>query len=222
MAAGRTKILGALNWPNRISFFRLLGIVPFVVLLIYQRQWGPPARYAALALFVAMGLSDFLDGRLARRLHLCTRLGAILDPLADKTLIICAVVLLALPASAMPGAPLSAWVVVLVVGKDLWVMVGFVVTVLVTNRFRVHPTVAGKACTVGQFVMVSFFLVAPDLNALCEPLGTRIAQGLSWGAAALSLLAAVSYTRLGLEFIGQAQKPLEDAGGRPPRRDEAP
>lgn len=211
MEPERIKPWRALTWPNRISIFRLLLVPPFVVLLLHQHplDW---ARHAALGIFLVMAVSDFIDGALARKLNERTRLGAILDPLADKTLIICAVVLLSLPGSAVPGAKLPALVVVAVIGKDLWVIAGFFVVYLVTDRVRVRPTPAGKLCTLGQSVMVSAILLAPELNELAGPAGVRagsvLAGTMGWIVAGLSLLAGVSYTRLGLRFIVQDAKPL--------------
>lgn len=212
--ADKPKVWRSLNWPNRISLLRLVMVAPFSVLLMNQHAW-PYARHASLAIFVVVALSDFVDGLLARRLQAKTRLGALLDPLADKALIICAAVLLSLPASAVsPDLRLPNWVVVAIVGKDLWVIAGFLVIYLVTDRFRVHPTALGKACTVGQVTMVAGTLLAPDLNRLGAHLGTRLVACMGWAVAALCVLAAVSYTRLGLSFVVAEQKPLHnhDAG----------
>ena len=204
-----------LNWPNRISLLRLLLVAPFVLLLLYQRvlPWG---RYAALATFVVMGVSDLIDGLLARRLICRTRLGAILDPLADKISIVCAVILLSHPGSAVPGAQLPRWLVVVVVGKDLWVVIGFLVVYLVTDHFRNRPTWSGKVCTVGQIVMVGFTLLAPELNWLSPGLGGWVVTGLSTAVMGLCILAVISYTRLGLRFIATEGKPLEEVV--PPER----
>lgn len=199
-----------LNWPNRISIIRLLMVAPFVILLVNQHDW-PYARYAAMAIFAGMAMSDFLDGILARRLNARTRLGAILDPLADKVLIICSAVLLALPETSPDGLRLPSWTVVFIVGKDLWVILGFLVVYLVTDRFIIHPAKAGKACTVGQVVMVMCFLAGPDLNRLADNLGSRIALGASWVVAGLCAIAVISYTRMGLAYILKEQKPLEDS-----------
>ncbi|MFA6134201.1 MAG: CDP-alcohol phosphatidyltransferase family protein [Phycisphaerae bacterium] len=207
------KAWHGINWPNRISLMRLLMVPPFVVLLMKQQQWGP-ARYMAMAIFFIMAVSDFLDGILARRLNVRTRLGAILDPLADKVLIICSAVLLSLPGSSPPGAQLSDWIVVAIVGKDLWVIIGFLVIYLVTDRFLVRPSVAGKACTVAQLVMVLLVLLAPDLNALRAGLGSQVADWMSWIVAGMCALAVLSYTRMGLVFVGHEGKPLEEGGGK--------
>jgi cardiolipin synthase len=208
----------SLNWPNRITILRLMLVAPFVVLVMNQNQprWEA-ARHAALVIFLVMAVSDLVDGTLARRLNARTRLGAILDPLADKALIICSVVLLSLPRSAVPGAQLPDWVVVVIVGKDLWVIVGFLVICLVTDRFRIQPTGVGKACMDAQLIMVMLVLLAPELNRLAEGLGARLAGVASWTAAAISVLAVISYTRLGLGFIAEGAKPLEEA----PRKEQA-
>ncbi len=199
---------GSLSWPNRISILRLLMVVPFIVLVMNQHDW-PGARYYALGIFLVMAFSDLADGILARRLNAKTRLGAILDPLADKTLIICAAVLLALPNSAVPGAKVANWVVVAIVAKDLWVIVGFVVIYLVTDRFRVQPTRSGKLCTTVQLVMVASVLASPDINGLYARLGTWIARATGWTVAACCALAIINYTRLGLSFVAAEEKPLE-------------
>jgi cardiolipin synthase len=205
----RIKLWPLLSWPNRISILRLLLVAPFVILLMNHPHWAY-GRYVALAIFVVMALSDLLDGLLARRLNARTRLGAILDPLADKALIICAVILLSLPDSAVAAARLPNYVVVAIVGKDLWVVGGFVVVYLVTDRFRVRPTALGKVCTVSQLAMVVAVLIAPDLNRLKADWGSALVLGMGWLAAGLSVLAVISYTRLGLSFVVREDKPLDD------------
>jgi len=195
----------------------VLLVAPFVMLIINQQSHAPYARYAALAIFVVTALSDLLDGVLARRLNQKTRLGAILDPLADKVLLICATVLLALPATCVPGSQLPNWVVVAVVAKDLWVTIGFVVIYLVTDRLRTRPTVTGKACMVAQVLMVGFTLIAPELNSVMTGLGWWTMMASSFVVLGLCALGVMSYTRLGLRFIALEQKPLEDGQDDAPR-----
>lgn len=203
------KVWSSLNWPNRISLMRLLLVAPFVVLL-KNHQETPAARYVAIGIFVVMALSDMLDGILARRLNARTRLGAILDPLADKVLVICAVVLLSLPDSVVKAAPVPDWVVVFVVGKDLWVIIGFVVLYLATDRFLVRPTAAGKVCTLVQAAMISLVLLAPDINRIQPELGTILARSCFYIVVASCLAAGASYTRMGLGVVLREQKPLEN------------
>ncbi|NLF30233.1 MAG: CDP-alcohol phosphatidyltransferase family protein [Planctomycetes bacterium] len=193
----------ALNWPNRISLLRVLGVAPFVMLLLKQEAW-PPARHVALAVFVGIALSDAADGYLARRLNQSTRLGKILDPLADKLLITCSVFLLASSAAAVPGVKLPGGVVVAVVGKDLWVVLGFLVLFLITGEARVQPTLAGKLCTMTQLVMVAGVLIAPDLNAVAARAGTILAALMAWTVVGMCILSVMSYTRLGVVFLAEA------------------
>lgn len=218
MTSTETKAWASLTWPNRISLLRLLLVAPFVVLVMNQGQWVH-ARHAALGVFVLMAISDAVDGMLARRLNQTSRLGAILDPLADKVLIVCSVVLLSLPASAVPGVKISNWAVVAVVGKDLWVVAGFIVVYLVTDRFMVCPTRAGKASTFGQLVMVVLVLVAPDINRLGRSAGSYLAAAAWWAVTGLSVLAVISYTRLGLRFVA-AEGKLLDGEEAPPEEEE--
>lgn len=208
--SNRIRIWRALTWPNRISIGRLLLIPPFVLLLINIQQW-PWARTAAIVIFVAMALSDAVDGFLARKLEQTTRLGAILDPIADKALIIVSVVLLSLETTSVPGSRLPNWVAVAVVGKDLWVILGFTIVYLVTDRFRVHAVWAGKLATACQLILVISVLVSPELDDMHAGLGAGLVNVLGWLVVVISVLAVVSYTRLGLHFVMEDQKPLDES-----------
>jgi CDP-diacylglycerol--glycerol-3-phosphate 3-phosphatidyltransferase len=200
-----------LNWPNRISLMRLLLVPPFVILMTHQNDPGrqPLFRLLALGLFCLMAASDWLDGYLARHKGMVTRLGAFLDPIADKALIIAAVVPLSLPHSAVPGLELPDWVVVAIIGKDLWVVIGFIVVTLITGKAHVRPTLFGKMCTTVQLAMVAVVLASPELDRLAANLGRYAAMTL-WGVVCtLSVLAVISYTRIGLVFIGHENQSPE-------------
>lgn len=213
MSAEDVRPWGSLSWPNRISILRLLLVAPFIVLLLnHDRQDWPWAWHAAVAIFFVMAVSDIIDGVLARRLNAKTRLGAMLDPLADKALIISAVVLLSRHDPQGHGVSLSNWVAVAVIGKDLWVIIGFIVIYLVTDRLRVQPTRSGKICTFGQILLVGTVLIAPYITWLFGRLVGYVAKGLSWTVVGLCVLAGISYTRLGLRFIAREQKPLDESG----------
>ena len=198
-----TRAWAILTWPNRIALLRLGLVAPFVM-LIMQHHEHPLYRYGAMAVFVVMAVSDFLDGYLARRLNCVTHLGKILDPLADKVLIATSVMLLSLEGSAVAGARLPPWVAVIVLGKDLWVLVGFLVLFLLTGKVHVQPNIFGKLCTAGQLVMVTTVLLVPELNAIADGFGTVLARIFWWAVAGLSILAATTYTRQGIAILGEA------------------
>ena len=205
----RLKPWTYLTWPNRITMLRLLLVPPFVVVMQHQ-QSDRIYRYVATGLFSIMVLSDLLDGFLARRLRCQTKLGAILDPLADKALMMCAAILLSLPHSAVVGNKLPDWVVVMIVGKDLWIITWFVITFMLAGRTWSAPSTSSKLCTAAQAVMIIVILVSPELNWLVDNLGKYLAQVLWWITALLCVLAATSYTRMGLAVIGQSEKTSND------------
>lgn len=206
---GKTKPWSYLTWPNRISMLRLLLVPPFVVIMQHQ-QSDKLYRYAATGLFSLMALSDVLDGFLARRLHCQTKLGAILDPLADKALMICAAILLSLPHSAVIGNKLPDWVVVMIVGKDMWIITWFVITFMLAGKTWSAPSTSSKLCTAVQAVMIIIILMSPELDRLVHLLGRYLAQVLWWVTAALCILTATSYTRMGLAVMGQPEKESSD------------
>ena len=135
-----------MNLPNLITLGRLLS-VPVAVYLLMQT-----AYMAAFLLFVAAGISDALDGYLAKRYNQTTRIGALLDPLADKTLLVSVYVTLGLQGD------LPNWLVVLVVFRDLLIIGGAVLAPLVRVEVRVRPLAVSKLNTALQIGLAAFVL----------------------------------------------------------------
>ena len=129
--------------PNALSLLRLF-MVPIVVALLLGGADG-----LAAALFVLAALTDFLDGRIARRAG-PTRLGRILDPFADRLMLSSVAVVL-----AMRGL-LPAWAVAILVGRDLLTLVG---SLVVGSKIRVNRV--GKAATAVLMVAVAFVVISP-------------------------------------------------------------
>jgi CDP-diacylglycerol--glycerol-3-phosphate 3-phosphatidyltransferase len=188
-----------LNWPNRITIARIALVPFFVICLLNVNEPGDNWRYLAIALFAVMAFSDVLDGYLARKLDEATPLGRFLDPVGDKLLITCSMVLLALPDTAIAGFRLPAWVAVIAIGKDILTVIGFGLVYATTSRFFVEPRIWGKGCTLVQSVLVAFALVAPDL-----PAGAAKAWPLLWWvASALAIAAVADYLRIGNQFAAR-------------------
>jgi cardiolipin synthase len=189
-----------LTWPNRISLARLLLIAPYVILLEAHHEQGS-YRLIALGLFILAAASDAVDGYLARHYGMRSKLGGILDPLADKALVMTSAILLTLPSTAVEGARLPTWVVVMIVGKDLWVIVGFLLIFLITGQTYVRPGLPGKLTTFAQAIMIPAILLSPELNQLADwrP-GYWLARGLWWAVAVFCVLSVLSYTRKGIAF----------------------
>lgn len=187
-----------LNWPNRITIARIVLVAPLVICLLNLNVGWTGWRGVALTLVLAMGLSDALDGFLARRLNAETPLGKFLDPVADKLLITCAVVLLAIETTAVPGFKLPSWVPVVALGKDLLIVIGFAIVYLTTGEFFLKPRIWGKLCTTVQLIMIAYALIAPNLPAALQDVWPVT----YWLASALAIAAVVDYIKVGTRMTG--------------------
>ena len=158
-----------LSWPTRITLGRILLIAPFVVCMLSMHDpeltaaGQRLARYLAIGLFFLMAISDAVDGYWARRRKQITKLGAFLDPLADKLLITCASLLLVSQRGHVESFLLPMTVVVLIIGKDVLITIGFLVMYLITSHAHIVPVFAGKLSTALQLSMVVAVLIGPDL-----------------------------------------------------------
>lgn len=133
--------------PNTITLFRFV-LVPPILYSILQGHFS-----LALVLFVLAGGSDGLDGYLARRFGWRSRLGAVLDPLADKTLMMSTVLVLGL------RELLPWWLVGLMIGRDLVIMVGALSYQRVTRDLKMVPSMISKLNTVMQILLVLVVLL---------------------------------------------------------------
>jgi cardiolipin synthase len=208
-----------LSWPTRITLMRILLIVPFVECMLntHNAQLSESTqdllRYVATTIFFVMAVSDGIDGYLARRRKQITKLGAFLDPLADKLLMTSASLLLVSQRGHVEGFLLPVTVVVLIIGKDILITIGFIVVYLITSQTHIVPVFAGKLTTALQLIMVAGVLVAPDLAAVIPGYGWFLSV-LWWSAAGAALLAALIYIRNGSRYIEQYERALsKDSSG---------
>jgi len=190
-------------------------IVPFVIVMLHVNDpaYMSWARYGALLIFLIMALSDALDGYLARRQKSITALGTFLDPLADKLLITCACLLLAAPRTAIYGMELPDVVVVIIIAKDLYTTLGFLIVYFVTNKIKITPDTAGKLSTLLQLSMVLAILISPDIMRVFSGFQYFV-QALWWSATASAVFTVIQYTRQGSRFMAeqeQRQKLLNNA-----------
>ncbi len=177
----------AINLPNIISLARLLS-VPLIVCLILSNQ-----LMAAFILFTVAGLSDALDGFLARICKSRTTLGAYLDPIADKALLVG--VFAALGFTGL----IEVWVVVLVVFRDVLIIGGILLLFLFKHTIEMKPLMISKINTVVQLLYALFvlgqgehFLNIPHLNIYFGYL-----------VALTTVLSGVSYVKVGLNYFNK-------------------
>ncbi len=195
-----------LNWANRITILRIFLIIPFVscMLKINDADLSYPMRdtmrHIAILIFFTMAVSDGVDGYLARTKKQITRLGALLDPIADKLLITCACLLLASRRGHVNGFLLPPTVVVLIIGKDLFLLIGFVIVYFITSQIRVAPAMIGKIATTLQLSMVAAILIAPEVSGFVSG-WIWFLRVLWWSAAGTAILATLIYIRKGSRYI---------------------
>lgn len=200
-----------LSWASRITIVRILLIVPFVscMLKINDTALSEPMRnlmrYAATFIFLIMAVSDAVDGFYARRKKQITKLGSFLDPTADKLLITSACLLLASQHSHINGFLLPPTVVVLIIGKDLLLSLGFVITYFLTSKLFIAPALIGKIATTLQLSMVTGILIAPEISAFA-PGWIWFLRVLWWSAAGTAILTTLIYIRNGIRYIEQHEQ----------------
>lgn len=144
---------GPWTLPNFITLLRL-AMLPFFLVAISNGSFG-----LALGLFVAAGISDGIDGYLARRFDMKSALGAYLDPIADKLMMMSSYVFLSIP--SYPGQyKIPVWLVVLVVSRDVLMLTVALLLILTSSRRGFQATWVGKVTTVTLIVNVLFVLCA--------------------------------------------------------------
>ncbi len=138
--------------PNLITLARIV-LVPVVVWAILAGEMG-----LAFILFLAAGVSDAIDGFLAKRFGMTTVLGAYLDPLADKALLVSIYVTLGI------NNELPLWLVILVVSRDIMIVGGVLLSWLLGNPMKMKPLIVSKLNTLAQIVLASVVLGALGLG----------------------------------------------------------
>jgi cardiolipin synthase (CMP-forming) len=136
-----------LTTANQLTILRIVFVPVFIILLVYHEiGW-------ALGTFVAAGITDVLDGIIARRFRQKTSLGAVLDPLADKLLMTASILILSLPQMEF-HTTVPRWLMIIIICRDLFILLVAVITVLMVGWRVFTPSPYGKASTVMQVVTV--------------------------------------------------------------------
>jgi cardiolipin synthase len=141
-----------LTVANQITLLRMLLIPAFIVLIV-ERELG-----WALSVFAIAGVTDALDGVIARRSGQKTTLGAWLDPMADKLMLVSAFVVLTLPNLGLANK-LPLWLTALVISRDVCIVVTVAIVNLAIGRRTFQPTMYGKAATAVYIVTVSMAML---------------------------------------------------------------
>ena len=163
MQSGELKQrVGHLTLANQLTFLRLVA-VPFFILAVLEARFG-----VALAIFIAAGVTDLLDGLVARVFRQRTALGAFLDPAADKLLLTAAFVLLTKYPNLFQGIPMTNRIpiglTILVISRDVLITLTAVLLNLAYGQTRFQPSVWGKVTTGAELVTTGIFLLCNHLE----------------------------------------------------------
>ena len=176
---------------NKISIFRILLAPAIVAALLYYHPERDALRFVAFGLFLVGILSDAVDGFLARRQRQETELGTMLDPIADKTLILSALI----SCSTIHGLPewmrIPAWFNLVVISRDVLLVAGSIVLFAIKGRWKVQPSRLGKWATFAQMLVIPAVLLRWPVKA-----------PLLIAAAVVTMLSAVGYIRAGVRALG--------------------
>lgn len=167
------------NLPNALSLFRIF-LVPFLVVVLLTKFSG--REYAGLSIFLVAAITDFFDGWYARRYNQMTRLGALLDPIADKLLMSAAFISLV----EMDPKHVPAWMVVIIIGREF--AVSGLRSIAAQQGVTIAASPLGKTKTVSQVVAISLLILGYELGEL-----RRIGTIALWAVMLFALASGVDY-----------------------------
>jgi cardiolipin synthase len=183
-----------MSLANSLTLLRVVLIPVFVMLLVYRRPG------AALAVFALAAFTDLLDGYVARRRGSQSRLGAFLDPMADKLLLTASFVTLTYLRVLPP------WITIVVISRDVILVVGALLIHMVGGRIHPRPTGAGKAATFFQVLTVLAGLLARHFQFF--PAGLTV---VSWLAAGFTIASGLQYLVQGMKYLNATDPSQEES-----------
>jgi CDP-diacylglycerol--glycerol-3-phosphate 3-phosphatidyltransferase len=147
---------------NKITILRILLIPVFIVETLYYVKTGNEVhRLVAILAFAITAILDGVDGYIARHYNQISELGKILDPLADKLLLVSAIVILSFDNSPRLGQ-IPLWLTGTIIGRDLIILIGVIIVRSTVGKLTVHPRLTGKIATVYQMIAVVWILLRWD------------------------------------------------------------
>jgi cardiolipin synthase len=173
-----------MNLPNAITLIRVVLIPFFIGLMIYGNY------RAALSVFVSACLTDALDGMIARLTDAKTELGAFLDPMADKLLIVSSFVTLSILAH------IPVWLVIIVVSRDVILTLGSLVIYFTGHNLTIKPSFLGKATTFFQLIVVTLTLVL-----IAYGIESGYLRAVYWTTGGVTIASGVQYVIKGMKIM---------------------
>jgi cardiolipin synthase (CMP-forming) len=190
---------------NKVTICRILLVPFFIIAVIYYVKTGNETyRWLAISCFAAAAVSDGIDGFIARHYNQWSELGTILDPLADKLLLVSGIVLLSLHNEPHLRA-IPVWLTVTVLSRDVILLLGYAVIHFVAGGMKIKPHLLSKAATVLQMAAVLWALFKLDARWL---------YGICIGAAVLTGLSGLIYIFSGMRLLAKHPSSTAKAAGQ--------
>lgn len=176
-----------MNFANKVSIFRVISIPFFLAAILYYDPQRDILRFIALGIFLLAVVSDFVDGYIARVKKQKTKFGSIVDPLADKLLLIASFIAIYAKSNLHPSATIPLWVVLAIISRDVIILLGAIIIYIMKQDLSVVPSYWGKFTTFFQMMTIVFFLL-------------RFSSiDIIWGIAVFfTILSGVDYIRKGV------------------------
>lgn len=181
-----------MNIPNLISLLRII-LVPVIVIFLIQEEYAN-----ALIAFSIAGITDALDGALARLLKKQTELGAFLDPLADKILLSTSFIALSI------FGLIPVWLTVIVISRDLIIVIGIITLTMMSVTYEIKPVFISKITTalqIGTVFIALFVKIFPF-----ELMRIDFINVLSWGTAFFTVVSGLVYIFKGIKFLNHSSE----------------
>lgn len=187
---------------TKITLLRMF-LIPFVAMGILYHRYG-----TVLIIFLISGLTDLFDGLIARKYGQKSRLGALLDPMADKLLLCTSFLLLTIPSTGL-SVPIPIWLAIVVFGRDIIIVISAVAITMTTGFTKFDPTIYGKLSTLVQILCVLGVLLVNHFR-----LGPVWINWLFYVTLVLTLLSGLHYIytftkRYEMEVLTESRKSQE-------------
>ena len=179
-----------MNIANKISIFRILSIPFFIGAVLYYNAQRDYLRYISLGIFSLAVISDMIDGYIARIKKQKTRIGTVLDPLADKLLLSSAFVCLYVKKNLIGGISIPLWIVLVVISRDIIIIVGSCLIFMIRQGLVLVPTAWGKFTTAFQMLTIISLLLQFEYTFI-----------IWWIASVLTFISGIQYIRGGFKVL---------------------
>jgi len=184
-----------MNLANKLTVFRILLIPFFIASILYYSEARAYLKIAAFAIFALAAFTDAIDGGIARSRDQITDLGVVLDPIADKLLIVSAFISLSAIKTIPDTLRIPAWAVLTVITRDIIIIIGSLLIYILKGNIDIRPSWLGKITTFFQMISILFILAIFKYN-----------QFFIYPAVAVTLLSTVDYIWRGSRLLSENQQ----------------